>query len=161
MLTDNQLARAVRANPRWKGQLGADWPTDQQLAAAGIAPLQGEGDFAFAEAVAAYQAGHALECDGILGKLAGAALRGVAAPIPKGQPILIVDGKPCPAPDCRVVTWKDPDGLGFVNLKVWRPRLPGPQSSAWHLARGSTAPCRRDACCHWGFRQQRRPGHFA
>jgi hypothetical protein len=24
------------------------------------------------------------------------------------------------------VTWKDPDGLGFVNLKVWRPRQPVP-----------------------------------
>jgi hypothetical protein len=64
-------------------QLGADWPTDAQLAAVGIAPLQGEGDFAFAEAVAAFQAGHALNCDGIVGKLTGAALRGVAAPISK------------------------------------------------------------------------------
>ena len=126
MLTDNQLARAVRANFRWQGQLGADWPTDQQLAAAGIAPLQGEGDFGFAEAVAAYQANHALNCDGVVGALTSAALRVVAAPVPKGQPILIVDGKPSPAPDCRVVTWQDPNGLGFVNLKVWRPRGPVP-----------------------------------
>jgi N-acetyl-anhydromuramyl-L-alanine amidase AmpD len=126
MLTDNQLARAVGANPRWRGDLGPAWPSNQQLAEAGIPPLQGEGDFAFADAVAAFQASHDLACDGILGRLTSAKLRGVAPPAPKGEAFLIVGGEKRPAPDCRIVTWQDPDGLGFAHLKVWRPRPPGP-----------------------------------
>ena len=126
MLSDNQLARAVRANVRWRNQLGKDWPSNAQLAVAGIAPLKGEGDFEFAEAVEAYQAAHGMNVDGILGKLTCAALRGVQTPVPKGKPHLIVGGEARPAPDCRVVTWQDPDGLGLVNLPVWRKRPAGP-----------------------------------
>jgi N-acetyl-anhydromuramyl-L-alanine amidase AmpD len=126
MLTDNQLARAVGANPRWRNDLGAAWPTDQQLSAADIPPLHGAGDFAFAEAVAAFQSSHDLGYDGILGKVTSAKLRGVAAPAPKGEAFLIVGGEKWPAPNCRVVTWKDPDGLGFVHLPVWRPRKQAP-----------------------------------
>jgi N-acetyl-anhydromuramyl-L-alanine amidase AmpD len=125
MLSDNQLARAVRANLRWQKQLGKDWPSNAQLAAAGIGPLKGEGDFEFAEAVEAYQAAHGMNRDGILGQVTSAALRGAVLPVPKGQPHLIVGGEVQPAPDCRVVTWQDPCGLGLVDFPVWRNRPSG------------------------------------
>jgi N-acetyl-anhydromuramyl-L-alanine amidase AmpD len=123
-LTDDQLARAASANPRWRERLGPTWPSDAQLAAAGAAPLQGPGDFAFAEAVAAYQLKKGLGFDGICGKVTAASLRNVAAPAPVGAPLLIVGGEPLPAPGCRVVPFTDPDGLSFVDRPVWRRRPP-------------------------------------
>jgi hypothetical protein len=122
-LSDNQLARAVAANPRWRERLGADWPTDAQFMAADVPVLRGVGDFEFAEAVAAYQARKGLAFDGICGKVTANSVRGLPGPLPMGRPILIVDGLELPAPGCRVVTWKDPDGLGFHDQPaLWRPR---------------------------------------
>jgi hypothetical protein len=121
-LTDNQLARAVSANPRWRENLGPRWPSDASFAAANVPPLQGAGDFAFAEAIADYQDARGLGFDGICGNITASSIRGMAAPAPMGEPFLIVSGQARPAPGCRVVPWTHPDGLSFVHLPVWRQR---------------------------------------
>lgn len=124
-LTDDQFARAVAANPRWKLRLGPAWPSDAQFGAAGLRGLAGELDHAFVDGVAAFQASSGLDVDGICGRETAARVRGVVLPAVGGRPVLIVGGEELPAPGCRVVTWKDPDGMGFQGQGGWRPRQRG------------------------------------
>jgi N-acetyl-anhydromuramyl-L-alanine amidase AmpD len=124
-LTDDQFARAVAANPRWKARLGPAWPSDAQFAAVGLRGLAGPQDHTFVDGIAAFQGRSGLDVDGICGKETAAKVRGVALPAVGGRPVLIVGGEELPAPGCRVVTWKDPDGMGFQAQGGWRPRLRG------------------------------------
>jgi hypothetical protein len=124
-LTDSQFARAVAANPRWKARLATAWPSDAQFGAAGLRVLSTAPDHSFAEAIAAFQAMAGLDVDGICGTDTAARVRGAPAPRPAGRPILIVGGEEVPAPGCRVVTWKSPDGMGFQDQSSWRPRQSG------------------------------------
>jgi D-alanyl-D-alanine carboxypeptidase-like protein/putative peptidoglycan binding protein len=127
LLSDNDTARAIVANARWAERLG--W----QAYADAITALLGapKGNRGFAQALAAWQARHGLEPDGILGPKTWAAVQvslGVvhAPPVPEGfEAILATFGDPRPL--------LDEDGtLSAENEATWqrqtlaRGRLPFP-----------------------------------
>lgn len=103
MLTTEELAKAVRLNPIWKGKLGADWPSAQAFSAVGVTePDPSDPDFSLQ--IDAYQDRERLTSDGIVGpKTALKISSGVIWTRPAGTDSFIFNGQRVPVSGVEIL----------------------------------------------------------